>query len=143
MSYLSRNTSLIMFTTNFIVSLSGALSRTYQKITAVTAGSRLSLQEAATGEAVTEIIAAIDVSQVRAISILSNKDVVVRTNSHGSPANIFTLTANVPFVWATPLGTFKDTADATVSTDITSLHVDNEGADEAIIQLDALVDPTV
>lgn len=85
---------------------------------------------------------ALAVAKAKSFCIYSNKDIVIETNSAGSPANTFTITAGEPFIWPIKEGeVFKDTAAANV-VDITSLFVSNAGAADARLQIDALVDPT-
>ena len=80
----------------------------------------------------------LDVSQLKSIFLLSDKDVILETNSGGSPADTITLTANVPVSWyvgcgyACPLGT-----------DVTAIYLTNAGADAATVNLRFLVDSTV
>jgi archaellin len=83
---------------------------------------------------------ALDVSQVKALVMVAAADMVVETNSGSSPVNVFTLTANVPFLWFTGQATLRDTAGTAVSTDITSLFVTSTAG--GLLDIRALVDPT-
>ncbi len=83
-----------------------------------------------------------DVSQLKLVYLVASKDIVVKTNSSGAPANTFTLAANVPFVWFTGGAGLRDTAGAVVTTDITSLQVVNAGEEDALLEGRFLHDPT-
>lgn len=81
---------------------------------------------------------AVDVSQVKAVFILSDQDITLETNSGGSPANTLALKANVPYVW------FTNKPQALVFTsDITALYITNASGSEANLIMEFLVDPTV
>jgi hypothetical protein len=87
----------------------------------------------------------IDVSQVKSFALLARQDCVVYTNdvSGGSPANVFTLKANVAYFFsraATP--TWKDTAGTTVSTDITDFYVTCAYDATHELNIDAVLDAT-
>lgn len=80
----------------------------------------------------------IDVSQLKSLFIVSDKDVTLETNSGGSPADTLTLLANVPVSWypgcgyACPLGT-----------DVTAIYLTNAGDADATVQMRFLVGSTV
>lgn len=80
----------------------------------------------------------LDVSQVKAILILSDQDLTLETNNSGTPTNTLALKANVPYVW------YTNKPQALVFTsDITSLYVTNASASVASLKIEILVDPTV
>jgi len=81
---------------------------------------------------------AIDVSQVKSIGILSDQALVLKTNSHGSPADTLTLVANRPYEWDTDsYNTLK------FGTDVTSIHVDNPSPTAARLQISVCYDSTL
>jgi hypothetical protein len=84
-----------------------------------------------------------DVSQLKLLYMLAKGDLIVKTNSNGSPPNTFTLKAGVAFAWATGGLALTDTAGVAVTTDITSLQVVNASAEAVDLQIRALYDPTV
>ena len=86
---------------------------------------------------------AFDVSQIKALFITSDKDILIETNNSGSPVNVFTLAAGQPFVWAHGYQALIDTGGTEVETDITALYVTNAGADPAQLEIRALIDPTL
>ena len=86
---------------------------------------------------------ALDVSQLKALFMLSDKDVTVETNSGAAPINTFALKAGVPFVWNTNDASLRDTAGTAVATDVTGLFLTNAGASDALLQIRALLDPTI
>lgn len=86
---------------------------------------------------------AIDVSQLKLLYIVSDQDLVLETNSGGSPVNVFTLAAGVPFAWHSGMPALRDTAGTAVTTDITGLFATVAGATDAILQIRTLIDPTV
>lgn len=86
---------------------------------------------------------AIDVSQLKLLYLVSDQPLVLETNSGGSPVNVFTLAANVPFVWHSGLPALRDTAGTAVVTDITALYATVAGDTDAALQIRTLIDPTV
>jgi hypothetical protein len=93
----------------------------------------LTVAAADTDEAVT---IGIDVSELQSAYITSDKDVTLKTNSTGSPADTLTIKANKPLVW------YKDSGQAnpfTSGTDVTSLHFANAGAADAVVNACFLV----
>ena len=83
------------------------------------------------------------IAKLKSILLVSDKDLTVKTNSSGSPANTFALQAGVPLMWSAADGVvFTDTNNAAV-TSVTSLFVTNaSGTDIPLLQIRALVDPT-
>jgi hypothetical protein len=81
---------------------------------------------------------AIDVSQVKAIVILSDQDLLLETNSSSSPAQTLSLKANVPYFWYT-----NKPVAMVFSTDITALYITNASASAAAFKMEILVDPTL
>lgn len=90
-----------------------------------------------------QVALALDVSQLKALCLLSDKAVVIETNSSGSPVNTFSLAAGVPFVWAYGDAPLRDTAGTAVTTDITTIYITNDGDDDAEVKIGVLVDSTL
>lgn len=97
--------------------------------------------------AVDQVVAFVsDVSQLKSLVFLTNRDITVKTNSLGAPANTFSLKADRPFQWVNGDPPLRDTTGAAVTTDITALHVvnpDGSGAAAARLQIFAVEDSTV
>lgn len=84
------------------------------------------------------ILVNIDVSQVKSIVLLSDKNVTLETNNAGTPVDTIVLKANVPYIWHTDsYDTLKLTAD------VTTIFVTNASGSSARIQGRWLYDPTV
>lgn len=118
-------------------------SRGYSKANTVSGGKRIVVDEVIpSGSTDLPVAFALAAAKAKCLAISSNKDIVIETNSAGSPANTFTIAAGTPFIWPiNPTDAFKDTAGAAV-VNITGLYVTNAGAADARLQIDALVDPT-
>lgn len=127
-----------------ITSSVAGFSNSYSDSFSVTGGKRVSLDESIPDSSTNlEVAFTLDVSQAKCFLLSSNKALTVKTNDGSSPANTFTLEANVPFIWPKVSGaTFADTASGAVSTDITKLLVTNASGAAATLKLDCLVDPT-
>lgn len=82
---------------------------------------------------------ALDVSQVKLFVIMATQNMVVKTNSSGSPANTFTLVKDVPYFWTVGNGTLTDTAGTTL-VDVTTIYATNTTA--GTLRIRSLVDPT-
>jgi hypothetical protein len=110
-----------------------------------TAGAEVNIDETIPADTADVAVAfAMDVSQCKGLYLVSDVDVVIETNSSGSPVNTFTLTAGVPYLWMQGDAAMRDTAGAAVTTDITSLFVSNADPEaDALLQIRSLVDPTV
>lgn len=122
-------------------SLSG---RTFAGTASATAGAEVIIEEAIAGATADQaIVFTLDVSQCKALWIKSDVAATIETNSSGSPVNVFTLEAGVPFSWVTGGPVLKDTASTTVSVDITQIFATVAGATGGTLQLVALYDPTV
>jgi hypothetical protein len=80
----------------------------------------------------------LDVSQVKAIVILSDQDLTLETNNSGTPVDTLALKANVPYFWYT-----NKPQVLAFGTDITALYVTNASAAIASLKIEILVDPTV
>lgn len=104
----------------------------------ITAGSRVQIDEEI-GVGTDALVAlTVDVSQVRACYIHSDKALTLETNNSGSPADTLTLVANIPYVW------YTNKYDAFVfGTDITALYVTNAAGATARLRIELLIDPTV
>ena len=63
------------------------------------------------------------VANLRSIFLLSTQNMTLETNSGSSPANTFTLTANVPFAWQYQSGITNP-----FGTDVTAFYVTNTTA---------------
>lgn len=125
----------------------GAISRAFD----VTAGEELNLEQAITAASgdpesptpvYTTLNVALNPAKVKLLLLLCDGDVVVKTNSTGSPDNIFTLAAGVPFVWTQGAGPLTDTTGDAVETVIVTLRILNAIAAARAFILKSLSDPT-
>jgi hypothetical protein len=109
----------------------------------VTAGSLLTLDEAIpSGSGNTEVLAAIDVAQLKGLFVVADIDMVLKTNDAGSPNNTITLAAGKPFVWTQFSPAIRDTAGALITTDIVSIFASRNADTVGNLSIRALVDPT-
>jgi hypothetical protein len=133
-----------MFTHTFNRSWSRA-GESIVKSVDVLGGAENNIDESIPAATADQLVAfSLDVSQCKGLFLVCDKDLVVKTNSNSAPANVFTLAANVPYLWIHGDAAIRDTDGTAVTVDITSLHVDNEDADAAAaLQIRCLVDPTV
>ena len=83
---------------------------------------------------------ALDVSQIKALFILSDQDLTIETNNAGpdpAPDDTISLVAGVPLVW-----THDSYYANLLTTDITALYVTNASAAAARLRIEALHDAT-
>jgi len=80
----------------------------------------------------------IDVSQLKAIYILSDQNITLETNSGSAPADTLNLLANVPYVWHT--GSYFTNL---LTTDVTASYWTNASGSVANVNIELVVDPTV
>lgn len=85
-----------------------------------------------------EVAFQLDVSQIQAIYIKSDQDLILETNSGGSPVDTLALLAGKPYVW-----TADDLWVNLLTTDITALFLTNASGSTARFQLEVVSDPTV
>ena len=108
------------------------------QLNTLTAGLRIAISEAIAIANDVLVALSVDVSQVKAVYILSDQNVTLETNSSGAPTNTLALIANVPYVWYTnKYDVLKFTSD------ITALYVTNASAAVANLTIEILTDPTV
>jgi len=89
----------------------------------------------ANGQTAFRINVAIDVSAVTAISILSDQDITVKTNSSGAPDDTFTLQGGQPYTWHNEsLHTFI------LGTDVTAIFVANASGSTATLKIQGTQD---
>jgi len=81
------------------------------------------------------ILVAIDVSLLKFLAIKSDKNITIKTNSSGSPADTLNILANVPYIWGD--GGYET---CKLTTDVASMYITNATADDANVQIIALVD---
>jgi hypothetical protein len=130
-----------MLTRAFILSYRGsdALNYTFN----VNAAGETLLSEVVTAGANPESIALVmSVANIKWLYLVSDQDIVLKTNDANAPANVFTLKANVPFVWTAGGPALRDTAGTAVATDITSLKAINAGEVDANLEGRIGYDPT-
>lgn len=80
----------------------------------------------------------LDVSELKALYIVSDKAMTIQVNSGSSPSVTLTLVANEPLVWWTG----SSHANPFSSTDVTALYLTTGAVGEAILKIRALHDST-
>ena len=84
-----------------------------------------------------EVAFSLDVSACVSFYMVSDQDLTIETNDGSSPDDTISLTAGVPYIW------HSDSVDAfQLGTDVTSLFVTNASGSDALLQVEALTDPT-
>lgn len=103
-----------------------------------TGTARTSVQEDIdTGETVFEITVNIDVSEIKALFIVSTHTITVKTNSSGAPDDELALIAGEPLIWHT------DSIHAEpLTVDVTSVFVANSSGETATLSIFAITDAT-
>lgn len=107
---------------------------------AYSADSQTSVDVAIPIEADVLVNFALDVSQIKALFILSDQDLTIETNNAGpdpAPDDTISLVAGVPLVW-----THDSYYANLLTTDITALYVTNASAAAARLRIEALHDAT-
>ena len=82
------------------------------------------------------VAATIDISQLKAVFIMVDQDMILETNDGSTPDDTFTLKANVPLIWSV-----DDPLPNPFSEDITALYLTNTTAGTFTARF--LEDPTV
>ena len=115
------------------------------KAVSISSGAEISIDDSIAAAQTNKLVAfAADVSQMKGLYMVSSLDLAVETNSAGAPANTFTLSANVPYMWVFGDAAIRDTAGVAVITVITALYVTNPSAETAVaLQIRMLIDPTL
>lgn len=91
----------------------------------------------ATGQTDVLFAVTLDVSQVKAFYLVSDKNVTFETNNSATPANTLSLVADIPYVWYTnKYDTFK------LTTDVTAVYITNASGATATIYMFAILDVT-
>ena len=84
-----------------------------------------------------EVALTLDVSEIKALFVLSSVDMLLETNDGGSAADSISLLAGVPLVW------YADSYhDNPFGTDITALFLTTGSVGEGTFKLEVLFDPT-
>lgn len=131
-----------MLTHNHSRGFSATNGRTFSGTASATAGGEIVREEPIPlGSTNLAFAFAAVAAKTKALWMKSDKALTIKTNSSGSPANTFTLVANVPFSWVTGGDSCRDTG-GTALADITSLFITNGTGVDATLQIAALVDPT-
>jgi hypothetical protein len=81
----------------------------------------------------------IDISQLKSLLVLSDKDVTIKTNSTSSPQETLTIKANVPYIYVSNTGANNAVPFAG---DVTAFYLSNAGASDATVKIRMLQDAT-
>lgn len=107
---------------------------------ATSSGSLISVDEPIADSTTNGLIAfTLDVSQLKALFMMSDQDVLLETNDGTSPDDSFALKANEPVIWHANSPLPNPFASGT---DVTGLYATNASGATAAVQIRALVDPT-
>lgn len=79
----------------------------------------------------------LDVSVLQSIYIHSDQDVTLETNDGAAPTDTINLKAGVPYIWA-----IGDYFTNKITADITALYFTNASGSAAVVDIEALTDPT-
>ena len=83
------------------------------------------------------VVCSLDVSQIKAIFILSDQDLTLETNDGTTPDNTIALKAGIPYVWYT-----NKYQVLLLTVDVTALYLTNASGAAAAFKLVALLDAT-
>lgn len=112
--------------------------RTIKKTQSLSSTARLSLEETiADGQTNKAIAFTLDVSQLKAIVIVSDQNVTFETNDGSTPDETIALLAGVPYVWH-----YQSYHTCLLATDITGIFITNASGSVATLQIEALYDAT-
>jgi hypothetical protein len=104
-----------------------------------TAGTNVTVSETIPGDSTDLLVAfACDVSQLQSLYMKSDKALTVETNDGTTPQETITLVAGEPIYWAK-----TNTLVCPFSGDITALYVTETNSDDAELEIEAIIDPTV
>jgi len=127
-----------MSLTHTIVEIVSTAGRTLTKQNSYSGGSQLTVSEPiADSETDYEIAFALDVSEIAAIYIVSDQDVLFETNDGSSPDDTISLKAGVPYIW-----TEDSYHVCLLTTDITSIFITNASGAAAQLEIEVVFDPT-
>lgn len=103
-----------------------------------TGSAQLSIDEdIADGQTDVEIACVLDVSEIKALYIVSSQDITLETNNGASPTDSLSLKADEPVMW------HADSLEANLlTTDVTALFVTNASGASANLQIECLYDST-
>lgn len=124
----------------YALSITEAGASSAQTITSTRSysGSQIvNLQESCANSATTELVVAIDVSEISAILIHSTQAVTLKTNDSGTPDETVSIVADVPYIWHTD-SYFSNVLE----TDITSLFITNASGAAATVTVVVVTDAT-
>lgn len=85
------------------------------------------------------VLANIDVSTIKSIYMLSDKDITIETNDGDIPVDTISLKAGKPLIWNTDIGVYMASP---LLTDVTALYITNASGAEASIQIEIIFDAT-
>ena len=84
-----------------------------------------------------EVAWAVDISELKALLIVADGALTVKTNSSSTPDDTFTLVVNTPIVWED-----ANSSGNPLSADVTSIFVTNSSGGAVTLTTKALTDPT-
>jgi hypothetical protein len=109
------------------------------KATEVAAGQEINIDETVTGNSTDlQINVGIDVSALKSLFMLCDRDITIQTNDGSSPDDTISLKANKPLIWRASEAYFANP----LTVDVTEIFVTLAAGDDATLKIRALVDPT-
>lgn len=109
------------------------------KVVETAAGQEVNIDESiAGGSTDLELMCGVDVSALKSLFILSDRDLMLQTNDGSSPDNTINLKANQPFHWNAADGYFSNP----LTVDVASIFATLAAGDAATLKIRALIDPT-
>lgn len=124
--------------TNSITRAVATAGRNVSKIKAYTGASQLSINVSIPDSSTDMLVNfSLDVSVLQSIYITSDQDVTLETNDGGTPTDTINLKADVPYIWA-----IGDYFTNKITADITALYFTNASGSAAVVDIEALTDPT-
>lgn len=108
-------------------------------INTLTGGYEVAIDESIPVGTDTPLALVLDVSQVKSIFILSDRDITIETNAtNAAGGNTLALKSGVPYRW------YTNQYNALVfTTDVAIAYITNASGGAAQLQLSAMIDPTV
>lgn len=124
---------------NFTDKMAIGSSTRFSVLNVITAGMKVSIDESIPGASTNLLLdLMLDVSQVRGCYLLCDRDITLKTNSSGSPANTINLKADIPYRWYT-----NQYNALLLTSDVTALYATLAAGAAARLRCAFLVDPTV
>lgn len=125
-------------THNLTLSWQSGEGASISKKVSATGGQEINISESVPDSSTDlQITCNVDVSALKSLYIVSDKDMTLETNSGSTPTDTLSLKAGVPIVWESNMGTTNP-----LTADVTALFATTGAVGAAILDFKALQDPT-